>query len=241
MLKHAAHGVIDLFFPDSCIFCQKRIIGYGRARLCDGCAATMIPLSPPLCRCCGMPVGGGVDYKVLCGSCLKDSPPYTRARSFYPYDDKMQRLVTALKFGKDQTVASAIEKLLSRCRIEVLAPSTFVVPVPLHKTKLRQRGFNQAALIARLIFCRQQPLIVQNLLEKKRETVAQASLRADERKKSLKNVFSLTGKHQIAGKNICLVDDVFTTGTTVAECSRTLLAGGAASVSVVTLARVLLR
>lgn len=112
------------------------------------------------------------------------------------------------------------------------------MPVPLHVTRLRERGFNQAHLLARAFFPQQTNRIEATLLERTKKTEPQTRMSGAERRKNLKNAFRVNKPAMVFGKTVVLVDDVFTTGTTVNECARTLLRGGAKEVQVLTLARV---
>lgn len=113
-----------------------------------------------------------------------------------------------------------------------------IVPVPLHPKKLRQRGFNQALLLARSFFPGERKKIRSDILVKIRETESQTGLSGTERRKNLRNAFQVKNSGAVSGKKLLLVDDVYTTGTTVRECARMLMKAGAVNVDVLTLARV---
>jgi ComF family protein len=179
----------------------------------------------------------------LCVNCRETSPEFERAASFGEYKDGLRELIHLLKYEGitpaqallGQMLASAISDLLPAAGDEPL----LLVPVPLHRSRRRSRGFNQAELIARAALKRvSQPMeLVSDLLIRQRETVSQVGLSREERIKNLHGAFRVGDRTRVSGRNIVVVDDVMTTGTTLSECARVLKKAGANKVWAATVAR----
>jgi ComF family protein len=185
-----------------------------------------------------MEIAAKVTADYFCGDCLKKLPPFIQARSLFHYDDAVRTLISKLKYQKDTSVIRAIAELTGGLDRSCFAACDWIVPVPLHRKRLQQRGFNQALLLARAYFGKTDRRVAPSVLQRTINTVPQVSLDAKSRRNSLKNAFKVNPTVDISGSSICLIDDVYTTGTTVSECSKALLDGGAAEVSVLTFARV---
>jgi ComF family protein len=236
------NGLLELLFPSRCNGCgeylrpdvqQKRPLNF-----CYKCASTLRLLTEPLCRRCGVEVTGDCGSASLCGGCLKKTPLFLYARSLYSYEGLVRTVVRKLKYTKDTSVILGLRELIDFASLPTADEPDLIVPVPLHISRLRQRGFNQSLLLAELFFPEQKQHIVSDLLVRKKNSVPQASLRGAERRKSLKNTFVVQPNSQLKEALVCLVDDVYTTGTTVTQCTKSLMAAGAREVLVLTLARV---
>jgi ComF family protein len=175
----------------------------------------------------------------LCGECLKNPPPYSIARSVVRYERQVQQLVHKLKYGSDLSVIPGLSELIKNYDMAEFADIDCIVVVPLHLRRLRRRGLNQAVVLARLFFADRLALLNQDWLVRTRNTLPQTELGKAARKKNLRGVFQARAISDFQGARVCLVDDVFTTGTTVTECSRVIMKSGAAQVKVITLARVI--
>jgi len=233
------HHGIDILFPPRCTVCSKKIFAGDEKKICRDCLADIVYLRQPICRACGMELAGDGDRNYLCGSCLGNPPPYLLARSVVRYTQSVQKLLYRLKYGEDTSVLSGIAEILLPFDLVDFVQCDYVVPVPLHYKKLRQRGLNQSILLAKIIFGKEIPPILRtNLLRRIRNTVPQTKLGGAMRRKNLKDAFAMADRADITGRAICLVDDVFTTGTTVSECSTVLLENGAKEVRVITMTRV---
>jgi ComF family protein len=231
---------LDLLFPKKCAVCL-RLLNDDEIdqQLCPPCRATLVPISLPYCRICAMPVLAHGERAPLCGECLRQRPPFSLARALFEYQGSLVTLVHKLKYGQDRTVIPALRSLIKSQDLSFFANGSYLVPVPLHPAKLRQRGFNQAVLLAEIFFGRKNPALARDLLKRQKNTPPQTGRDKKTRRKMIKNSFAVNEKYTIKSKDITLVDDVFTTGTTVAQCSKTLVAAGARRVFVITLARVL--
>ena len=228
---------LDLLFPPRCPVCNAHCKTAARQSICFACRSLIECVDEPVCERCGMEVYA-VGSISVCGDCLKQPPPFYLARSLFRYEDEVRVLISNLKYKKDTSVTRALGELVEACDLRLFQACDYIVPVPLHKKRLQQRGFNQALLLAKICFGKHNDQIKVDVLRRTRNTVPQVSLGGRQRRRSLKNVFKVNPHLDISGSSICLVDDVYTTGTTVTECARELMAGGAKKVVVLTFARV---
>jgi ComF family protein len=156
------------------------------------------------------------------------------------YGPPVSGLLHSLKYGANTTVLPALCTILKPFLDFAPSDCNYIVPVPLHFGRLRLRGLNQAVYLSQLIFPDNQAAIIPDLLQRKRATRPQTGLDGAGRRRNLRGAFALRPGSTVLGKSVCLVDDVFTTGTTLYECGRVLRAAGAAEIRAVTLARVVL-
>ena len=228
----------ELVFPSSCLGCGRRLFWRRLPLFCDDCLAGIPALASPRCQCCGAPFPGGADH--LCGPCLRDTFAFDLARAALAYQPPITVLISALKFqGQLTGLASLAALARSSTAIRELSPPELILPVPLHHHRLRERGFNQALLLARACFPEHRALIHTGVLHRHRATVPQTSLSGTLRRKNLAGSFSLIQPQMVTNRNILLVDDVFTTGQTVHECAKVLRKATAGRIEVFTLARAL--
>ena len=177
----------------------------------------------------------------VCGLCRRAGPPYQRAVAYGEYSGELRELLHLLKYEGMQPAAEFLGGLLAQAIARLAVTGTYlIVPVPLHGERLRQRGFNQAELLARAAHrrlaanCR----VEAGILRRARATDSQTGLTRHQRRANVRGAFRVT-KNAVAEKTIVVVDDVFTTGITASECARVLMRAGAKQVFVATVARVL--
>lgn len=198
--------------------------------ICSSCWSEIRRYGGPSCKVCALPVVS--EYSKVCGQCLKKAPPFSKVITYGLYEDILAEAINQLKFYG----IKRISKTLGRLLLSLDLPETDgIVPVPITIKRLRERGFNQALLIARIIAKESKVPLLMDTLLKKKETPPQIGLSAKERLLNLKNAFEVKGN--IKGLRLLLVDDVMTTGATVTECSKVLMKAGAEEVIVLTLAR----
>lgn len=229
---------MDIILPPACAACGVRLSVDREGHFCNKCTSGIRLLQTPFCRICGIEVSGAGDYNPLCGECLNSPPPFAIARSIVQFGPQVQQLIHKLKYGGDFSVIPGVSELISGYTLREFADIDCVTVVPLHLLRLRQRGLNQAAVLARLFFADRKKLIKPDLLIRTRNTPPQTELGRFARRTNLKGAFEARDNTDLQDAKICLVDDVMTTGTTVKECSRVIMANGAAEVKVLTLARV---
>lgn len=197
-------------------------------------------IAPPYCACCGVPFSYSMAEGSLCTSCLERRPLFETARSVFIYDEASRKIILGFKHGDKTYSVKAFVPWMRRAGAQMLGQADVLVPVPLHPVRLLKRRYNQAAMMAQALAREANLHCVPDALVRLRATVSQGYMGAADRYRNVKDAFAVhSGRaHEIAGKNIVLVDDVFTSGATVSECTRALLKGGADSVHVLTLARV---
>ena len=204
--------IASVLFGGSCFLCR----GQARELLCGACDADLPRLARPLCPRCALESPRGE----LCGRCLSHAPAYDATQAALAYDFPADALVQALKFRGELALAPLLAALLAeRLHAERV---DLVVPVPLSSARLRRRGYNQAAEIARHVPGGRLAL---TLCERTRDAPPQVELPYDARQRNVRGAFRCT--RRLAGASVAIVDDVMTTGATLDEMARTLKGAGA--------------
>jgi competence protein ComFC len=237
-LEHVLGGLVAFGLPSHCVVCKTPLEWPLERPICRSCWHSLPLIRPPYCSRCGLPYGHSVAAG-LCGSCLKGRR-FRRARAVGTYEESLKETLHALKFGGRPRLASALGRLAfsNWIRTGDLDVGEAIVPVPLHWRRRRERGFNQAELLGKVIArAADRPCL--RALAKIAPRPPQAGLSAAARLENAAGVYRARLPARLMGKRLLLVDDVFTTGATVEACTRALLRAGARSVDVLTLARVL--
>ncbi len=229
--------MLDAAFPPRCPSCQVPVAGLHH--FCPDCFQQLKLISAPHCARCGIPFVVAIDALAECPECLAEPPSFARARAVMVYDAISAPLVSALKFHDQWTGLARFTEMMAVSGRALLQEADLLVPVPLHWRRLWWRKYNQAALLAHGLGAHSGLPVRSDILQRQRATTPQMRLPRAERLKNVKNVFAVRAGaiSIIEGKHIVLVDDVITTGATVAACSTALLHAGAASVQVLALAR----
>ena len=239
-LSRIVKSCMDIVLPPGCPVCRVKLPVAWPKRLCHQCSSAIQFLHPPFCRICGIEISEVSDngYHPLCAECLSNPPPFAIARSVVRYEEQVKKLIHNWKYSSDLSMVPGLCELISCYDMAEFADIDRVVVVPLHLHRLRHRGFNQAVVLARLFFADRADFIRPDWLFRTRNTVPQTELGKEARRTNLCGAFQVRSTADLAGRRVCLIDDVFTTGTTVKECSKALMEGGAVEVRVLTLARV---
>lgn len=231
-------ALLDLVYPRVCGSCENSVAD-GDGHLCWDCGAALSYITHPYCSICGDPVEGRVDEEFVCYACAEKRPYFERARSAVRYRGVAQGLLRRFKYHRHVWVSEDLARLLGVCVEAHYAAVVFdaVIPVPLYPVRRRERGFNQAEVLAEILARgMRKPVIRKNLL-RIRPTPTQTHLTARERALNVRGAFKVRRPDAIRGARLLLVDDVMTTGATVNECARILKEAGAGEVFVVTVAR----
>jgi ComF family protein len=243
----ALQHLLNFLYPPRCTACDAPFDGLATEyRVCADCLSRAEPVPGPHCEVCGGPLESVMNEARRCARCIAEHPSFRRATAIARYrsstEDEPGTLPALLrrhKYGFDQTVGRALAEYLGdRLPIEA-CDYDLVVPIPLHRRRLWWRGFNQSALLAAEIATRLRLPLDVSTVTRPRFTPPQTARDHDARRRNVRRAFAVSRPARLRGKRLLLVDDVMTTGATVDECSRVLLAAGAASVDVFTLARVL--
>ena len=236
LLSLPVRAVIDAVLPPRCAGCG--CIVDGDDRFCATCFAELQFLGPPHCACCGLPLPHDGDAAAQCGACLADPPPFATARAPLAYGGPARQVVLALKHGRRLHLA----RLMARAMLRVAGPlpdDAVIVPVPAHRWRLWQRGFDQAAVIARQVARQSGRILLVDALVRRKPTVSTRGLTRKQRMANVAGAFQAVRKADVRGRAVVLIDDVMTTGATVAACAKQLRRAGARHVAVLTYTRAL--
>jgi ComF family protein len=220
--------------------------------VCPECLASIEPIDGNLCSVCGERVLSSYalrddDGLLRCPVCRRLDRPFERAVAYGSYEGALRELVHLLKYSGVSPAASVLGRMLAGAIVSLEGafsqPTVLVLPVPLFKGKKRQRGFNQAEMIARSAL-KTYPAphrfqLATDVLVRTRATHSQIGLTSHQRRENLRGAFKVARAQEVTGREILLVDDVYTTGTTATECARVLRRAGASKVWVITVARTL--
>jgi len=238
--------LVNFVFPPRCAACARRMPLATARRVCAECIARIERLREPLCAVCGIPLDPRANLGgEWCQRCASAPPRFGAARAItcYSYADEERQTVSSIirrhKYGLDQSLTHALAECLGEPIPLAENDYDVVIPVPLHRGRLRWRGFNQAALLGVAVARRlRRPLDVTTLV-RVRATPPQTAQNHSERRRNVHAAFTVKRPQRVTNRRVLLIDDVMTTGATADECARTLLAAGARRVDVLTLARAL--
>jgi ComF family protein len=220
-LKNALDAVLAVLVAPECAACGTLLDEPTSGPVCKPCWRSILPLTPPLCDACGdpLPTWRTISLPMAqCPRCRRTPRRIARTRAVGAYDGALRAVVHALKYDGRRSLARPLAALMCERGGDVLAGADVVVPVPLHPSRRRGRGFNQAADLARYL-----PLPAVSALRRVRPTAAQASLPASRRHRNVRDAFApARSASYLAGLTIVLVDDVSTTGATLEACARAL-------------------
>jgi ComF family protein len=251
-VKGVAESLFATLFPSDCRLCGSPLVNISRLPVCLECLSAMRPIAGGVCSICGERLVSphafsGAQGEPCCGLCRRLTPPFTKAAAYGSYVGGLRDLLHLLKYEQVRPAANVLGRMLAEAMARLersFGPGAIVVvPVPLHARKLRQRGFNQSELIARAALkLRPSPdrlTLNPHVLQRRRETQSQTGLSSHQRRENVRGAFAVVKPAEVAHRKVLLVDDVFTTGTTVSECARILRRAGASAIYVATVARTL--
>ncbi len=236
-LAQAWQKSVNLVLPPQCVSCRARLADLG---LCAACWSELSFIEAPLCDRLGVPFDYDPGEGIVSAAALAYPPAYTRARAVVRYDDVARKLVHRFKYKDGLDAAPMLSTMMKRSGRNLFEACDIVVPVPLYRSRLWWRRYNQAAVlaieIARTTGLGYEP----QLLDRVRKTRSQVGLNASQRRRNVSGAFAIneSAYERVANKRILLIDDVITTGATIEACSKALLRGGAEVVNVLAFARV---
>jgi len=215
--------------------------------LCPKCSSVFSAVESQVCVRCGFVFGQENEGKKICSQCFNAHGYFRKARAFGVYDGALKEVVHVLKYMRKIQLAKPLGMLVFSAFVQHwkdMEPD-IVLPVPLHKNRFRERGFNQAYVLFKdwPKFTRNFSLrisesqIYTKILVRSRKTLSQVGMSREQRRKNIKDAFVVSAPEKVRGKSVLIVDDVFTTGATVEECARVLVESGAKYVDVLTIAR----
>jgi ComF family protein len=235
-VRGALNLAADLLLPPVCISCRKRAGAHGL--LCGDCWARIDFIVPPLCARLGIPLPYDTGEPSLSAGAIADPPVYDRARAAARYSSTMRDLIQSFKYGDRHEGVPLFGRWMAAAGAELLADADIIVPVPLYRSRLWSRRFNQSAMLAQEVGKLTGVPVDCFLLARVKRTPSQVGLTAAQRRKNVAGAFRATAaKGALREKRIVVVDDVITTGATAEACARVLKRAGAASVDILALAR----
>jgi len=237
------NALLNFVYPPSCPGCGGRLPIESDYRVCGACLASIERIVAPFCSICGEPLRSAAGEE-CCLRCRSGARHFRVARSIARYDPSSERgplgaIIRHHKYGLDQSLAPALSECIGPTLPFRPREHDLVVPVPLHRARLRWRGFNQAALLGQEVARRLEIDFDATCLTRVRATPPQTARNHDARRRNIRRAFRVTDPDRVRGRGILLADDVMTTGATADECADVMLAPGAVAVDVFTLARAL--
>lgn len=236
-----SRSVLNFLLPPRCLRCGMSV--QEAHVLCDVCWPRLNFITSPQCQCCGWPFAYVADDALLCGSCACRRPLFSQAQSVFRYDEGVRSLILHFKHKDRLDLAPRLAYWMVQAgeKVQIFSDISAIIPVPLHWTRFFRRRYNQAGLLAQRIAKSQQIAYAPRLLRRRIATPSQGLLTRQQRLTNMRRAFYVPSsqKKGLQNKKVLLIDDVFTTGATVQECTRTLLHAGAAEVRILTLARVI--
>jgi ComF family protein len=253
-LQNIFDALSATLYPASCALCKQSLLHFSSLPICESCWSAVIPQQGVLCLHCGEALGlsqsslahlSGDDR--LCNLCKEDPGEFAQAVAYGVYENELRGLIHLMKYQGMLPIGARLGERLATVVAELpIAPGTdvLVVPVPLYRSKQRQRGFNHAERIAHALTLRLRKLdkahrwtMARSVLRRRRPTESQARLSPQGRRRNLRHAFQVRDAAALRGREVLLVDDIYTTGATAAACTRVLLRAGAKTVWVATAAR----
>ena len=240
-IRKLGEELLELIFPPVCLLCERP----GREVICGSCREQFVLIQPPYCIRCGRPLPESAAGGAVCGECRQSPPQFNGARAVGLHTTTLREAVLRFKFARRPRLAEPLAELLAeRVRIEQTDAGglpweslTGVVPVVLHPRRRNWRGFDQAVLLSRWLAkladlpCREQVLV------RSKDTAPQIGLTPTQRRQNMKDAFSVPHPETVAGESLLLIDDVYTTGSTLNEAAKVLRRAGAEAVWALTITR----
>jgi ComF family protein len=232
--------LIDFIYPPVCFVCKSDLVHSDTWNICRDCRDQIAYIRPPFCTRCGRAYAHEQDFEHLCGDCITRARYYRRARSVGHYRGMLRNALHLFKYRLQRHLARTLGGIMTE-QLSSLAEEwqyDLIMPVPLHPRRLRTRGFNQALCLASALGRHLRVPLDRFNRKRLRWTTSQVGLTERERALNVRNAFDVCRPEAVKDKCVLLIDDIYTSGSTVNECSRVLITAGAEAVDVLTLARV---
>ncbi|MDD5692176.1 MAG: ComF family protein [Candidatus Omnitrophica bacterium] len=240
MLRQLAKGLKELIYPDCCPGCgAKKAPTRPPEFICASCRDKLERNLPPFCVSCGRHLEGAGVERNICPPCLRVKFNFDRAFSPCRYSGIIKKLIRDFKYAGDDYLGEGLGKIMNEFIREYNLPLTdmdYIIPIPLHKSRLREREFNQAQILSDQISREFNKMVLPQVLMRTKATKTQAELGHEERLLNVENSFYVTRPELIRDRNLLLIDDVLTTGATANQAAAGLKGSGARKVTLLTLA-----
>ena len=236
-VRRAFNITSDFLYPPLCVSCKKPLFWKKHNLICTSCFESIEYIGDNSCWLCAKSLGKYAARQKSCDECKNKNHKFTRIVAACCYNDIAKDIIHAYKFQNSKNLHVFISEAIYMQFLKEYSNLNFdyIVPVPLHRNKKNERGYNQSALIAKNLSQRTNIEYSEKILVRTRDTLSQSMLNASDRKLNMSGAFFV--KKSLEKQNILLVDDVFTTGTTINECSYTLRTAGARRVYAIVFAR----
>ena len=236
-LKKLGRQILNLLCPPRCPICRETV---DEAHcLCPNCYGKLNFITHPCCEICGRPFEYAAFNSVVCGSCLKNKPKFSMARSILEYDDFSKQLILSFKHGDRTDLTPILVKFLLLADPKIFENVDMIVPVPQHWARRFKRQYNQASLLGKVLGKQKGISFNPSILRRIKNTESQGHKLRKQREQNVKGVFHVMTPDKIRGKTILVIDDVMTTGATLNECAKVLRRAGAKEVKAITVYRVI--
>ena len=238
--RSAGRLALDVLLPPQCLTCDQPVSAPGQ--FCPACFEKTQFITAPCCDRCGAPFETKQRAGIAgeCPTCLADPPPWTQARAALRYDEQTKRLILPFKYGDRVETARALAAMMARAGAELLQAADWLVPVPLHRSRMISRRYNQAALLAQELARSSKRTLLIDALQRVRATTALAELSPKRRTEEMAGAIEVRAARRamLQDSRVLLVDDVLTSGSTARACVAALCGAGVARVDVLAAARV---
>lgn len=236
--QYALTKALDLILPPRCVVSGQEVDHQGM--IAPDIWARLKFIATPYCQTCCLPFEYETEGEAVCGACIETPPIYDTMRAALVYDDTSRDMVLKFKHADQMHNVKAFIPWLRMAGATLIEQADYILPVPLHRWRLLKRRYNQAAVMALFLAKATEKACIPDGLLRTRATVSQGHLKAGERADNVKKAFAVNPKYaeKFKGKNILLIDDVYTTGSTVNECAKVLRKADAATINVLALTRV---
>ncbi|MCX8011693.1 MAG: ComF family protein [Desulfobacterota bacterium] len=232
--------IVDFIFPPKCLICDSKELHQEDSFICEACFSKIPFISPPFCERCGKPFFTESIRNYLCGECMGKELFFNQVQAIGKYEGVLKIIIHNFKYHLNFSMIKLFNMLLENLlhsRKIFLNFYDLIIPVPLHQSRLRERGFNQAVILGKILSRRYRIPLKFTTLERIKPTSPQVRLPVKTRRLNVRNAFRVKNPAVVEGKRILIVDDVYTTGATINECAQILKKSGASIVDGLVIAR----